>query len=201
MKKFLTYRVQALAGLALLSIFFTGCAHYQYVIVQPPNVGQPLTKQPIRVDLAPLSYQFFAKDEHVFMEINNPTEGPISLLGPKSYLVDPQGRSHPLRGGIIAPHSFIGMSLPPKEPPGGGLRPSMGVGLGFGGPHFSSGLGFHSGMAFYEDPFFYEPSEPGASSHFWEWKTGQVRMLLYYQQWNPTNTFEHQFVIERRKVK
>jgi hypothetical protein len=154
----------------------------------------------MRVDLAPFSYQFFVREEHLMMQINNPTEGPISLLGPQSYLVDPHGRSHPLRSGIIAPRSFIGMSLPPGPGPGPAFRPSVGVGLGFGGPRFGPGVGFHSGMDFYEDPFFYGPPEPG-SYPYWDWKTGEVRMMLYYQQGNPTNTFQHQFVIERRKVK
>lgn len=200
MKTLLQNQIPALR-LALLALLFTGCAHYQYVIVQPPNYGQPITKQPMRVDLAPLSYQFFMREEHLIMQINNPTEGPVSLLGQQSYVVDPHGRSHPLRGGIIAPRSFIGMTLPPGPRPGPGFRPSVGVGFGFGGPRFGPGVGFHSGMGFYDDPFFYGPPEPGPSPYYWDWKTGEVRMMLYYQQWNPTNNFQHQFVIERRKVK
>lgn len=53
-----------------------------------------------------------------------------------------------------------------------------------------------STISFYEGPREYYPAN---LPNYWTWKTGPVRLRLTFEQ-GSTNTFVHDFVLERRKV-
>src|SRR5215204_1932117 len=113
------------------------------------------------------------------------------------FLVSPDGESHPLPASSIAPRSYRALLLPP-EPPAYRASPSFSIGFGvghyWGGPHFGTGFGYHD--YWYGGPReYYQANSPD----YWGWETGPVRMRLSFEQ-GSTNTFEHDFVIERRKV-
>src|SRR5579872_6978088 len=99
-----------LSALALM----TGCASYEYQIVEPVSLARHIADQPVPVAYEPLEYRFVRYKDRLGMTIMNPTDDRIILLGDRSYVVDPRGESHPIRGRIIAPHSYTAMLLPPK---------------------------------------------------------------------------------------
>ena len=90
------------------------------------------------------------------------------------------------------------MVLPP-DPPTYRSSPSFSIGFGVGsfyggGPHIGTGFGYTDYI--YGGPRHYQ--QVNAPEH-WPWETGPVRMRLSFEQ-GTTNTFEHDFLIERRKV-
>ena len=194
-------RAGLLVCLGAMALAASGCAHYQYRMVQPSNLASPIAKQPVRVDYPPLMYQLSEQDHRLAMQINNPTEAPITLVGNRSYLVSPHGETHPLRGAIIAPHSYVGMLMPPQNRTYRAY-PSFGFGMGVGGWH--SGPLFHSGVNYIGEPYWSGPADYYMVNppNYWEWKTGEVRLNLSYQQTTPAaNSFDHQFLFERQKAK
>src|ERR1051325_7655004 len=98
------------AGTALI---LCGCASYVYRVVQPPGVPQSVTDQPVIIRDDPLEYRLVRYKDRLDVRIINPTDDRITLDGNRSFVVDPKGESHPVRGRILGPHSFTGMLLPP----------------------------------------------------------------------------------------
>jgi hypothetical protein len=191
--------MKKLLGIFFVAALMSGCARYQYAIVEPAHLATTLGKDGTRVSYDPLEYDFAVRDDMLSMAIANPTLQPVSIVGAKSYIVSPDGQSHPVGvSGSIAPRSFTAMVLPPEpvvyrsEP-----RFSIGFGIGSGyyggGPYVSHGFGYHFYDSVYEGPRDYYP----VNLPYWTWKTGQVRLRLAYEG---TNAFTHDFVIERRKV-
>lgn len=188
--------VLALAGL------FSGCARYQYTLVEPGGHRQAIAGAGAVVAQTPLEYQWAGRDSRLALRIMNPSADPVRLVGEKSYVVDPTGATHPLPGGTIAPKGHVGLTLPPA-PLLYRSSPRFSFGLGFGsgfgpwhgGPYHSLGWG-------YDYPFFYEPTDFYAVNppNYWEWNTGEVRMRLVYEGKN-TNSFEHNFTLDRQRVK
>ncbi len=189
--------------LLFLSAGLCGCAHYRYSVVQPANLAATVGKDPVSLDYSPLRYQLAERDDRLALRINNTTDSPVTLLGNRSYLVTPKGESQPLKSAIIAPHSFIGMAFPPA-PSVYRAYPHFGWGFGFGGPLYYHGSHFapYAGFSYYNDPFYYGPTDYYlVNPHgYWEWKTGEMRLHLSYQG-APTNTFDHEFLFLRQKVK
>ena len=194
--------MKRLLGILFVAALMTGCARYQYAIVEPSHLAQPLGEAGTRLRYEPLEYDFAVRDDMLSMAIANPTLQPVSIVGAKSYIVSPDGQSYPVSvSGSIAPRSFTAMLLPPQpvayrsEP-----RFSIGFGIGsggyYGGPYVSHGFGYHFYDSVYEGPRDYYPLNP---PNYWPWKTGQVRLRLAYEQ-GTNNAFAHDFVIERRKL-
>ncbi len=185
-------RGAALVGLMVLG---TGCAHYQYSLLQPGNGPQIIGKQPLRVEYAPLTYQVAERNHRLAMQIDNPTDTPVRLLAERSYLVTPRGETRPMPAAVIAPHSYIGITFPPP-PLVYRSYPTYSWGMGFGpywgGPYWNASWGFYGAPY---GPMDYYVTPPQS----WDWKEGNVRMLLFYQQ--ATNIIEHQFLFNREKVK
>src|SRR6185437_1879477 len=91
---------------ALLALSLGGCAHYEYDLVQPADLtAHVATKHDTIVHVDPLEYRLRTVDNRLVVQIFNPTDDNIQLIGPRSTVVDPQGQSHPLQGGPIPPHS------------------------------------------------------------------------------------------------
>jgi hypothetical protein len=128
----------------------------------------------------------------------------VRIVAEKSYVVSPDGASHPVPvSGSIAPRSFTATLLPP-QPPVYRSTPSFSFGFGvgsysatfYGGPYVSHGFGYHFYDSVYEGPRDYYPVN---LPNYWSWKTGPVRLRVTYEQ-GDTNTFSHDLVLERRKV-
>jgi hypothetical protein len=162
-----------LAGVLVL-LLGGGCAHYEYDLVEPPELARHVGKSEVVVPLEPLEYRMRTVENRLVIHVVNPTDEPVTLIGPQSYIVSPGGQSHPLRTQTIAPHTFIPLILPPMRPYY--YYPSYPTwGFGFGvvgvGGHFHGGdhdrhhghhrgghVGYSVGVSsgFY-DPFYYWP--------------------------------------------
>src|SRR5215207_3085901 len=95
----------------------TGCARYEYTLTQPPDLARHIGAQSDQVvDVDPLQYRLRTVDNRLVVRIYNQTDEPIELLGDKSFVVDPDGQSRPLRGQTIAPHAFMKLIFPPIRP-------------------------------------------------------------------------------------
>src|SRR6186997_3312137 len=85
-----------------------GCATYEYDLTAPPELSRHI---PRKVDAVvqrePFEYRMQSIDNRLVIRIFNQTDDQIQLVGERSTIVDPEGQSHPLRGGPIAPHSFL----------------------------------------------------------------------------------------------
>jgi len=183
------------------AVFLGGCARYQYVLVEPSEHRQTITKQGSVVPMPPLEYALavVAVRQHpqLAMRIINQSSEPIRLVGERGFVVDPTGATHPLPAGTIAPNAHIGLFLPPA-PVVYRSSPRFSLGLGYGhyhGPYDH----MYGGLAY--DPWLYGPMEFYAVNppHHWEWKTGVVRMRLFYED-KGTN-FEHNFTFDRQRAK
>src|SRR5262249_41183227 len=136
--------------LLLAGVFASGCRTYQYRILQPTGIAQPVGDQPAVVRYDPLEYRLVRNHDRLDLRIFNPTDERIVLLGNRSYVVDPRGESHPVRGRVVGPHSFTGMLLPPEPI----TFPSYGYGWGWGwGPYAPFYDPFYTG--FYSPPVYY----------------------------------------------
>jgi hypothetical protein len=179
-------------------LLLTGCARYEYVLVEPTQFARTITKEKTRISQPPMEYEFARQDDHLMMAIINPTQEPVRVVQSKSFIVSPDGESHPLPSSLVAPRSYATLLLPP-EPPVYRSGPGFSIGFGFGNyigsPHFGTGIGYYDTL--YEGPRDYYMV--GDGPNYWPWKTGPVRMRLSYEQGN-TNAFEHNLVLERRKV-
>jgi len=186
-------------------LVMTGCARYQYAIVEPSHLGRTIGQDGTRITYEPLEYDFAVRDGELSMAIANPAAQPVSIVAEKSYVVSPEGASHPVPvAGSIAPRSFTATLLPPQPPVyRSGPAFSFGFGIGsysapfYGGPVVSHSFGYHFYDSVYEGPREHYPAN---LPNYWTWKTGRVRLRLTYEQ-GDTNTFSHDFVLERRKVK
>jgi hypothetical protein len=187
---------------AVACIVLTGCAKYQFHIVEPAAQAQLIErKHAADITIEPLHYQLQEIDKYLAIRIENPTDEPITILSERSYVVDPDNETHALRGGTIAPQSFVTFSIPPLPYyRGAQSRFSIGFGVGtsynvrqhHGGHHHHHHYDsyFHS---YYWSPAWY------AEAYSWRWKTGLVRLSLVGE--SSDGHFEHNFLFDRVRVK
>ena len=184
--------------LALTAVWLCGCQTYQYRIVQPATAAPVIDKAPIAVRDDPLDYLFSRYRDRLAVEINNPTDDRMVLQGGRSFTIDPQGESHPLRDRVIGPHSFTRLLLPPipftyAYPDYWDWGPGWGWGLGWYDPFWGGSYG----------PWFYGPPSLAHESvltvYDWEWKSGLMRLRFSYDR--NGKTFEHNFEIIREPAK
>jgi hypothetical protein len=184
-----------LTSLLLWLASSTGCARYQYSLVRPAESAQMIERRDeIFVQWMPLDYGFRDLNRALGVRIANVSDDPITLIGERSYVVDPRGETHPMHGGTIAPHSFIAFTLPPMAqvyaaPAGPRFGIGMGVGRARGGTFIGTGVGTTWG--------------PGYHGHYatvspWTWITGDVRVRAVYEI--AGERFEHDFVFRRERV-
>jgi hypothetical protein len=133
-------------------------------------------------------------DSLLVIQIYNPTDDTITLLGPQSSAVDPGGQSHPLRTQTMASRSFIKLILPPPPPTIQRDGPSLGFGIGVIGSR--SHRHFTNDGLIDDDPRYLVIVDNDA--YYWEWNgETDVRLLLVFDRGG--KTFSHEFVIARKK--
>jgi hypothetical protein len=175
--------------LTAVAVLLCGCATTQYHVIQPQGVAQPIMDQPILVSYAPLEYHLAKQHDRLAMQINNPTDETITLVGERSSVVDPAGESHPLRGRLINPRSFVRMLLPPET-------------MSIPYPDYYWGWGSYYGPYYpYWGPYYGGYGPPPVSyyqvrtPYDWQWKTGPIRLHMTYDR--KGTAFEHDFEIVR----
>lgn len=175
------------------ALVFCGCGTYVYRVVQPGGVTQTITDQPVVLRYDPLEYRLVRQKDRLAMRIVNPTGDRIVLDGARSYVVDPEGESHPLRPHILGPQSFTHLLLPPLPFTVAYPDYYWGWGPGWGWGPYDPFWGPFYGPAFYGPP----PLSYARviTRYDWTWKTGAARMRFTYQR--NTNVFEHNFEIIR----
>jgi hypothetical protein len=185
--------------LALLPLFCTGCATYEYDLLKPEQFATHIgRKQEVKVALDPFEYHFLAYENHLIVRIFNPTDEPIQLVGAQSAAIDPKGESHPLRTQTIPPGTFVKLILPPPRPTVYDPNPRMGFGIGVFGAAGHPGYWDPYASGFYDEPRYYTVYDT-ADNSYWNWEgETTARLLLTYQRGE--KTFHDEFTFARRKV-
>jgi hypothetical protein len=192
------------AFLPLLTLFLTGCAEYQYDLVQPPALARHVGPTQTIVPNGPLVYRLQSYDSYLIMLIENPTNDPIRLDGQRSVIIDPQGESHPVFSQTIAPHTFIKLILPPSpavmyswDDPYYGWP-----GYGYGGyGRFGRYRYWRGGYYYYGGPSYVEVYQPPDPFYFdWEGETDVNLNLIFERAVPGAPPFQQSFVFHRRKA-
>lgn len=177
-------------SIPLLALFclLTGCAKHEFDLAEPADLAQHVGRdQPTLIDRPPLTYRLQAAEGRLVMTVRNPSAEPVVLLGEQSYVVDPDGESHPLPTQTIAPGSFIKLIFPPMRDPR--AEPRFGIGIGVMGSAAPSSGSENSPALL----------SAKASNPYWTWKgETPVRMRLAFKQGE--RTFAQEFVFQRVKA-
>ncbi len=180
---------------ALGAAVLCGCARFDYRLVEPASAATRIGKEPVTVPYPPLEYSLASRGDRLVMRVINPTGQSVTLLPGRSYVVDPRGESHPVRGQALGPHSHIALFLPPlpRRVIGYAYTPYWGYGpLDMGGYPF---------WGAYEWPYpsAYSYSYQLHTPYEWRWRTGPVRLHLGYQ--SAGKGFDQDLVFDREQVK
>lgn len=185
-------------GLICLLFLATGCANFEYDLVQPVDVARKIGSKTDEVFTRDaIEYRLVTMENRLILRAYNTTESPMTLNGEKSVTVDENGQSHPLRSLTIAPKSFVKLILPPLRPKLERVGPSFGIGFGgmYGDARRPRPYGY--GAAMNDAPQYFAVYDDDA--YYWNWtKESQVRLTLVYEQ--EQMTIRHEFVFGRRKV-
>jgi hypothetical protein len=170
-----------------------GCAKYEYIVTEPAEFAGRLTHQERSFEREPVIYHLVDASDRVGIRIENPSDESLTMRGEDSFLIGPDGQSHALRGGTIAPHSWVNVTVPPLhrtyDRPGG-----IGFGLGVGG--VSHGVGTAVGIG-YDAMDFGVPRDVVD----WRWKDGECRIRFTLQpKGDADSRVEHEFAIVKRKL-
>ena len=179
--------------LVLLAALLSGCAHYQYDLLQPAADAGPVAGDDRRsFDIDPLRYTVATADDRLSIRIYNPTVDTIRLVGRASSVVDPADRSHPLIDQTIAAESYVIVVLPPLRPFGSTLEvgaPSAVPTVTPGGP---------TPVEQGNDSLSDDPGYDRASPVYWDWPgPGDARIHLAYRRADGSH-FEHDLTVRRR---
>ncbi len=174
----------------------TGCASYQYDLVEPPLYAGALDGSgPRPFALDPLQYTVGTAEDRLSIQVFNPTGETVQLSGRESSVVDPDRRSHPLIDQTIAPQSYVRIVLPP-------LRPWAGTTGFVGGSPASQndgGVSAEEQKAYSNTGHAADPGYDRASPVYWDWPgPGDVRVHLVYRR-GDGSTFAHDLAFRRRK--
>jgi hypothetical protein len=173
----------------------TGCARYEYQLVQPQHFAGHIGRDDFEVKLDPLAYRFNAIDNRLVVRIENPTNDKIQLRGNESYVVDPQGQSHSLRSISIAPRSWVKLIVPPPRPVVYDTGPTFGVGFG---TRIGMNDDRHDVEPLDDRPRFlaiYDDDE----SYYWDLKgEGEMRIRFSYER--SGKAFDDDFVLRRVRM-
>jgi hypothetical protein len=177
-----------------------GCSSYRYFIVEPPQFAQEVPrKQAVQVMLGPLHYEFLERHHRLAITLANSGSNAVAIVEKKSYIVSPDGQTHPVRGGNIAPNSYLAMTLPP-EPRVVPSGPTFGFGMGYGYGWYPHSPWWGVYEPFYSPQAYYIYDEH--DGQYWRWPKGTVRMRLNFEaQGSPPKDLDDNWVFERRRIK
>jgi hypothetical protein len=149
----------------------------------------------VSVPADPMVYRFQTVDSHLVIRIVNPTDDPITLVGDRSVVVDPDGQSHRLMSQTIAPRSYIKLVLPPM-PDVYEWDDDYWIG-GYGGYGFRRGpRRFYRGYY----GFFYEPRNVAvydtSDPAYFEW-SGETDVRINFKFDRAGKQFDQSFVFHR----
>ncbi|HEY7086605.1 MAG TPA: hypothetical protein VH518_00870 [Tepidisphaeraceae bacterium] len=190
--------VRVLAALLLAGGWLIGCTQYEYDVVRPPELAQHVgAKEDVVIQLDPLEYRLRTVENRLVMRIYNHTDDAMTLVGQRSSVVDPDGQSHPLPTLSMPPGSFIKLILPPPAPVIE-TNPTFGIGVSGGfGDSRRRGYPYDPEYGLADGPRYFTVYDNG--QFYWDWKgEGSIRLNLAFDRGG--KTFEHEFVIGRRKV-
>jgi hypothetical protein len=179
--------VFAVISLTLLGV--GGCASTTFDIVNPPEFARRISSDSdTLVEMKPLAYRFTVVEDRLVARIYNPGDEAISILGPDSYVVDPQGQSHVVTSQTIPAGAFVKLILPPLPPDRTPTGPSLSFEVS------SSGLTMDN-----PQPKLERPGVGGAVVDTWSWPAdGTVKLNFRYRIGNK-EPFTHSFSIRRHK--
>lgn len=186
----------------LMTAAFTGCARYEFDVIQPADQRQHVgRKTDAVVKIEPLVYRLRSVEGRLVLRIRNETDAAIQLDGERSAVVDTEGQSHPLRSQTIASGSFIKLIIPPLRPRVGRPGPTFGVGVGIGTSRYDARRG-HALPS--HDPFLHEPMYmtvyDDSDAYYWDLEgEGAIRLELVYRRGE--ETINHHLELARRKMK
>ncbi|HSI35713.1 MAG: hypothetical protein ACAI43_11620 [Phycisphaerae bacterium] len=190
---------------------FTGCARYEFDVLEPPDLARHIGPDKWETaNWGPVDYNLRTVENRLVIDVHNVTDREMRLLGDRSYVVGPDGQSHPLGGRIIGPKSFVRLILPPmmRVVYPSGPRVGFGIGFGGGGWHHHHGGGYFVGGGAY-DPFWDQPQYAvvfdGPEGGYWEWPgEGEARLTLVIQQAGAGGEagaqLTHQFTVRRKRL-
>jgi hypothetical protein len=175
-------------------VLATGCASYRYQIIEPASVAHTIIyDRPVVINYDPLQYQLSRFHDQLGMTIINPTTDRITLRGDHSYVVDPKGETHPVRGRVLAPHSYAKMLWPPPPTTAETVYPSyFGPGWAPGYPYVWGGFygSYYGPVVTYYHAY---------TAYDWKWDPGEAHMHLAYERQG--KEFNHDFLILREREK
>jgi hypothetical protein len=184
--------IQSIVTIVTAVMLLGGCAHYEYDLIDPPNLARHIGSQSDAVlPLDPLVYRLRSFDNHLVVRIFNPSVDSISLRGDTSYIVDEAGQKHPVSAQTIAPNTYLKLILPPLSPePVGSPPPPVNPGIGIDadfGPAVNQTL-YPFGQRYAND------------THDWDWNDQeQVRMSLSFDR-RGQPAFTQTFLFGRKKM-
>ena len=204
---------------AFLLLFVSGCARYEYDVVQPAelagHVGETSWVALRRGN--DVEYRLRASDNRLVMLVYNRGDRTVKLLGADSAVVDPRGESHPVRSATIPPGSYAKRIFPPPPARVQPYGPSFGVGVGYigaahvravshGAPYHYHAHPYHAHPHHYHwagyhdfEPRYYTVYDPNDRTGF-DWPgESAVRFLLAFEP-EGGEVFTHEFLIRRRKM-
>ena len=203
-------RPLALLPSAFILAFASGCARYEYDVLEPADLAGhvganswvSLRRQ------GDLEYRLRTADDRLVMLVYNRGGATVKLLGEDSALVDPRGESRPVAGATLPPGSYVKRIFPPPRPRVERYGPSIGIGIGagYGGGYGRHRHGFHRhGHRFGSD--FYDPVEPRyytvydpSDRRYFAWPGGtSVRLLLTFER-EGGETVRHEFLVRRTRM-
>ena len=196
----------------LLVVLATGCARYEYDVIEPPDLaGHVGGKSWVALRRAhDLEYRLRSADNRLVMRVYNRGAQRVKLLGHDSVIVDPRGESHPMPGVTIPPGSYVQRIFPPPLPRAHRYGPSFGVGVGVTGAQHVHGGGHHSYGHHHRYPFYsagfhdfepryytvYDPNDP--TNFAWPGGTS-VRFIFAFGR-EGEDVIRQEFLIRRVKV-
>jgi hypothetical protein len=182
--------MRLLSAISLL-LALSGCANYEYQLVQPDEFAQHIgAKNLATIQRPPLEYQFETVDQHLVMLIHNHTTDPIDLIGYQSTVVDPNGESHPVRSARIAPDSFVRFVFPPYQREIEHYEPG-GFYTWAGGPYR------HRHITYYDPGYYYTTFL--YTNYDWDWPA-QLPAKFTFTFRQKDQTFTQDFVFQKQKV-
>jgi hypothetical protein len=190
---------RAIFVVSLLAL--TGCATYEYDIVQPPGVRRHIGHdQDTVIASPPVEYRMRAVEDRLVVRMFNRSNQGLRLVPEQSSVVDPSGQAHPVRGAHLPPGSYTKLVLPPV-PHWVPTSPRYGFGMGYGtgfyrGPLLDDEWGYYE--PWWDEPQYMAVYEPGESP--WNWPAdSDVRLVLTFQRGNE-GPFTQEWTIRKRRM-